>query len=84
MDMKNLLQQSTADAAATGGARKIKVKTTKKVVVASAKSAYVKTKKTVKCGDGAVRPVYMKDGKAFYRKKDSKTGKLVFRVAPAQ
>ena len=62
-----------------GGAKRRSSK--KAVKPVAAKPKYTKSKKTVKCGDGVVRPVYLKDGKAYYRKKDSKTGKLVWRRA---
>lgn len=82
-DVKGALLQGAPH---TGGAkRKNSAKKSKKASkpAAAAKSAFRKTSRTVKCGDGVVRTVYMKDGKAYYRKKDS-TGKLVYRVAPSK
>lgn len=62
--------------------RKAAKKSSKKPASAKKTVKYVKTKKTVKCGDGQYRSVYMKSGKAYYHKKDPKTGKLVWRRAP--
>lgn len=76
--IKDALKGSAGAAAQDGGAKR-----KAKPAAAALKSKYTKSKRTVKCGDGAVRPVYLKDGKAFYRKKDPKTGKLVWRKAPS-